>query len=119
MSDELKPCPWCGRHPSLETWSSGGMMCGVGCFNPNRRVTCMGRGRSPKEAAEAWNARALVEVGDEIAPCPFCGSEPDAYEWTNKQGETRFVIECRSCNCRPMLISGTQEEAVDVWNKRA
>lgn len=115
---ELKRCPFCGSIPSYEEWSSGGMMYGVGCFNPKRRVTCMGKGRSPDEAKQAWNSRIEASSDSEIATCPFCGSEPDAYEWVNKQGENRFVIECTDCNCSPMLIGKTREEAIEIWNKR-
>lgn len=71
------------------------------------------------EAAEAWNSRSSSATGEEIEPCPFCGGGPDAYEWTNKQGEERFVIECHGCNCRPMLIAETRDYVVDAWSTRA
>ena len=94
-------------------------MCGVGCFNPKRRVSCMATGRTREEAAEAWNLLVEALPDSEIAPCPFCGREPDAYDWTNKQHQQRFVIECLACNCRPMLIGSTREESIETWNKRS
>ena len=32
---ELKPCPFCGKKPYIERWSSGGMMYMVKCNNPD------------------------------------------------------------------------------------
>ena len=32
---DLKPCPFCGRKPIIEHWSSGGTMYMVKCNNPD------------------------------------------------------------------------------------
>lgn len=38
--ENLKPCPFCGKTPKIEYWSSGGMMYMVKCNNPD----CPGAG---------------------------------------------------------------------------
>lgn len=35
MSEELKPCQFCGRKPIIEHWSSGVVMYMVKCNNPD------------------------------------------------------------------------------------
>lgn len=36
---ELKPCPFCGKKPKIENWSSGGFMYIVKCNNPDCPVS--------------------------------------------------------------------------------
>lgn len=54
----LKPCPYCGRKPILEEWSSGGRMYMVKCNNPD----CLPLEMYPKgqlliEVMKEWDRR--------------------------------------------------------------
>ncbi|WP_337484828.1 Lar family restriction alleviation protein [Porcipelethomonas sp.] len=60
MNEKLKPCPFCGKKPGLETWCSGGKMYMIKCKNADCPVPEKGypTGRIPEQVAEAWNRRA-------------------------------------------------------------
>lgn len=59
MQNELKPCPFCGRKPIIEHWSSGGPMFMVKCNNPNCSVPVEGypTGHHLPEVEKEWNRR--------------------------------------------------------------
>lgn len=61
---ELKPCPFCGKKPVLERWSSGGFMCMVKCCNPDCPVPPNGypSGRKIDEVVIKWNRRSGNEI---------------------------------------------------------
>ena len=65
---ELKPCPFCGKKPIIETWSSGGNMYMVKCGNMDCPVPLDGypSGHRLDEVKEAWNRRVENEPIDEI-----------------------------------------------------
>lgn len=57
---------------------------------------------------------------EKLKPCPFCGSEAflrqtPAFEFN----EFDFYVSCS--NCRAMIdnIYGTEERAIEAWNRRA
>lgn len=56
----------------------------------------------------------------EIKPCPFCGSEAT---FRYKEGLDTWIVECSNTSCPASYMIGmdydTQEEAVEVWNRRA
>ena len=60
MSEELKPCPLCGRKPVVEHWSSGGKMYMVKCNNPDCPVPVESypKGHKLDEVITEWNRRA-------------------------------------------------------------
>lgn len=60
MSEELKPCPICGKKPVIEHWSSGGMMFMVKCNNQDCPVPIASypKGRDLNMVIKAWNRRA-------------------------------------------------------------
>ena len=57
---ELKPCPFCGKKPVVEMWSSSGLMFMCKCNNPDCDVPLDGypTGRKPADVIEEWNRRA-------------------------------------------------------------
>ena len=65
MDGKLKPCPFCGRKPIIETWSSGGRMYMVKCNNPDCRIPCNGypKGRNIYDVKNEWNKRAGEQNG--------------------------------------------------------
>lgn len=63
MNEELKPCPFCGREPKIEYWSSGGTMYMIKCNNPDCPVPVVSYpvGRDFDEVLADWNWRANEE----------------------------------------------------------
>lgn len=63
MNKELKPCPFCGRKPIIEHWSSGGLMHMVKCNTPDCPIPDVGypTGHNLVKVKEAWNRRANDE----------------------------------------------------------
>ena len=60
MRKELKPCPFCGKKPIIEHWSSDGMMYMVKCINPDCPVPVVSypNGRDLNMVIKEWNRRA-------------------------------------------------------------
>lgn len=98
MSEELRPCPFCGgeAHAALAAYASGATA-HVVCNGCGAKVLGYGRGeRGLRDAVESWNRRAertchyvydreicawrcsecggLEPVGDHVRYCPDCGA---------------------------------------------
>lgn len=60
MSEDLKQCPFCGKKPIIEHWSSDGMMYMVKCNNPDCPVPVVSypSGRDLNMVIKEWNRRA-------------------------------------------------------------
>lgn len=60
MNEGLKSCPFCGRKPIIEHWSSGRKMYMVKCNNPDCPVPAESypKGHNPSEVIAEWNRRA-------------------------------------------------------------
>lgn len=60
MSKGLESCPFCGRKPIIEHWSSGGKMYMVKCNNPDCPVPVESypKGHNLSEVIAEWNRRA-------------------------------------------------------------
>ena len=58
----LQPCRYCGKHPIIEYWSSGGPMYMAKCNNPDCPVPADGypSGHDLKQVIEKWN---LIQEG--------------------------------------------------------
>lgn len=59
----------------------------------------------------------------ELKPCPFCGGEAAVY-WhcrivKHKAAQTHYRCGCKECGLRFPKYSGTGEEAIEAWNRRA
>lgn len=97
MSEELKPCPFCGSEHTQVRYM-GGKWQEQSAFSSGFRGECCDCGVIEAEAARAWNARTertCEYIGDEIsggcsvcrgwldpdcAYCPSCGSRVVADE---------------------------------------
>lgn len=57
---DLRPCPFCGRKPIIEHWSSGGIMYMVKCNNPDCPVPVNSypTGRNLNDVEDEWNKRS-------------------------------------------------------------
>ncbi|MGE5523422.1 MAG: Lar family restriction alleviation protein [Rhodospirillaceae bacterium] len=59
MSNELKPCPFCGAQPTIEPWHGGKPTKRmISCENDDCAVCPSVSGNTEREAVEAWNRRA-------------------------------------------------------------
>lgn len=64
MSKKLESCPFCGREPVIEHWSSGGAMYMIKCGNPDCPVPVVSypAGHDFDEVLAEWNRRANDET---------------------------------------------------------
>lgn len=64
MNENLKSCPYCGKKPIIEHWSSNGNMYMVKCNNPDCKVPYNGypTGHDLSKVKEQWNERAEVNT---------------------------------------------------------
>lgn len=117
MSEELKPCPFCGTVPKMGTSE---LMNG----RPRYFVECEGNGcvmraytandyETPLEAVEAWNRRACdrVSAASGLKPCPFCGGKAKLLH----VGAGR-IVKCGSCGASTSFAA---ENPAKEWNRRA
>lgn len=60
MTEKLKPCPFCGRKPIIEMWSSGGRMFMLKCNNPDCPIPLNGypAGHNIDDVKAEWNRRS-------------------------------------------------------------
>ena len=65
---KLKPCPFCGHKPMMETWSSGGKMYMLKCSNYNciKGMDTYPRGHDLPKVIEEWNTRAEKEPAPKV-----------------------------------------------------
>ena len=79
MSDDLKPCPFCGEPGELvdqedhKWYAQCGSQVASCCQIPNQRY---GSFRTPEAAAKAWNTRPIEDVLAAIVEANTEGTEP-------------------------------------------
>ena len=60
-----------------------------------------------------------IEEMEKLKPCPFCGSKAVLRKKANLE---TYIVECTNGFCPASYMIGndyeTEEEAVEVWNKR-
>ena len=68
---DLKPCPFCGRKPIIEHWSSGGIMYMVKCNNPDCPVPVNSypTGRNLNDVEDEWNKSLIMTNFEKIGTC--------------------------------------------------
>jgi Lar family restriction alleviation protein len=60
----------------------------------------------------------------ELKPCPFCGSEANEYELSERSIDCfdalwlyKFTVICEKCGCRTDKFN-QPAEAIEAWNRR-
>ena len=116
MSEELKPCPFCGQKAVYDikgqeesTYSDVSVIC----------LCCQSRSdfyKTKIEAAKAWNKRSF----EALKPCPNCGSQAYIFEETpeGKDLITKFRAVCPKCLKKTNILD-TRAEAIEAWNEHA
>lgn len=131
MSEKIKPCPFCGKQPYTEPWSSGfyKVICGNEECPAQPRVV----GGSELLAVQIWNARKEqlpTKEEPKLKPCPFCGGEDieisktwfsSSVPGTNVEATIpdRVGVFCMSCGIGYYNKDSTMQYIIDEWNKRA
>ena len=54
----------------------------------------------------------------DLKPCPFCGSKASMLYLSDLEGVMWFVC-CPSCGIGQQLDYKSEEDAAEVWNRRA
>lgn len=115
MSEELKPCPFCGGKARLQRiGESYYVVCDGYC-----KIKPTTWDYSVKEKAiKEWNSRSVTEP--KLKPCPFCG---DTYIRPHIIKGGSYTIGCNTLNCVGLHCEGklfkSETEAVNAWNRRA
>lgn len=55
-------------------------------------------------------------MGDELKPCPFCGSKPTIHTWP--AGTINIMCSDRDCPVHVEFETGEPAEAITAWNTR-
>ena len=66
-----------------------------------------------KTAGKSQNRKELINMEVELKPCPFCGAQAAAI-W----GVELYRAVCPKCGSKTDCHD-TQQQAADVWNRRA
>lgn len=110
MTDELKPCPFCGGKAKSwvtvdDFWCSGR----AGCVNEDCGVNPVARGTNEKSAVKIWNARAAVIDGEAWQRVRTCRKVPGKMHYGERRpkcsecgyglGDSRWAY-CPSCGAK-------------------
>ena len=109
MTEDLKPCPYCGAQAIIMNTQGDEKGYCVLCENCG---ILSGLCKDKQVLIKKWNTRA-----EKMLPCPYCGgngvlTEDDIVNWKN------YTVICEDCG---MIASSKdkEEDAIAAWNKRA
>ena len=120
MSEDLKPCPFCG---------SGTVIVKKTMLDAEGRYyvfckTCEARGSSAycsDVAQDRWNDawRPPYEQNKpELKSCPHCGETEDLHIHEENDGSGMIFVYCHSCGARGGW-EYDERQAINSWNRRA
>ena len=131
MSEELKPCPFCGGKPKIKSlnrviklkpwddsyraWFRCDPVFTIVCGKCGELRTF---GYAPLDyAVESWNMRVISNTRkSKLKTCPFCGGEGEVISAYGG----KFAATCGKPGCMAYLFPfDTKEEAIAAWNRRA
>lgn len=112
MTNELKPCPFCGG-PATVYQSFDGKGWHASCRTRQECYALLNDFASEEEAASEWNRR-VTEIKP-LRPCPFCGGKAKVYQ----AGFNVWRVMCDRLDCATLMSEwNTPEEAIAAWNTR-
>ncbi|MBR1439053.1 MAG: Lar family restriction alleviation protein [Synergistaceae bacterium] len=116
MSEELKPCPFCGGRarvcevkiyeyvPALKIECED-CHCSTNAFYASKKI----------ELKEAWNRRD-VYIASRMKYCPFCSNQP-YIEIRTVDGHDYYSGRCSFCSVETSLYPDV-DKAIEAWNRR-
>ena len=122
MSEELKPCPFCGSSKievTVATIPEEALSDELESDHKSYAVVCLDCGGcgvsedTEGAAITAWNKRP--PKGSGLKPCPFCGSKDVDYMEVEEIKGT--FITCFNCGSTSPVVE-TKEKATVFWNRR-
>lgn len=132
MSEELKPCPFCGLKEAYVEQLDSDSSVVVCCGRIDENTACLARGPvglqegdfevQPGYAAAVreWNSRAALAAPEQeglgYPPCDYCGTVPDYLPWHGSGllngAINKHIHACDQCRCK--LPAHDDQEPV-VW----
>ena len=111
MSENLKPCPFCGGEAVFEEENNTSSV----------KIVCKSCGASTLWTAkpvqnyiiDKWNSRSRKRT-TQIKSCPFCGGNGNLWQAM----DSMYIIQCMNCAISSDYYE-TEEEAKSAWNRRS
>ena len=109
MTDELKPCPFCGGKAELIT-NQDGNIAQVRCS------VCHAHNFWSINAIELWNKRTRKDTS--LLPCPVCGHKGKLRrEYYEELHDDFFCVQCSHCGLTSVAYI-YPNSAKSAWNRR-
>ena len=124
MSEELKPCPFCGGKPHLREPDAPDPLAVTESGNVDYRIWCeecnaMSKSYQTKEKAiKYWNMRTKQNQGLKIGlkACPLCGGKARRNSFVSRYEE--YWVECTNCGLKTDWFCQSNC-ATKSWNGRS
>ena len=115
MTEELKPCPFCGNPDVYFVHKDAFFGREIYCGECDMTFDLDAHDATKQDVAKAWNRRAQI-MTDKLKPCPFCGGKAEICTKLD-EGYRYFWVRCVHC-CAYTLHVSTPETAAKRWNRR-
>jgi Lar family restriction alleviation protein len=126
MTDELKPCPFCGRNAVwFKTGRDIGIECGDGFDCPGRAQTNVYGPEHRQDVIDQWNRRATPEAAEPVAEVvaqePYLDGTPrgNTLRWAGRNCENDFPAGTKLYAGRAPTDSQAGRDAVEARSQAA